>query len=190
MRAPAALPRTVSPLAVTVLRAVTSEGGQATTRRLVATTGHVYAPRSALRHALRQLTGSGRLVAEPDDGDDVAATRWLITDRGRAALAVPSTEARRLRVASAALGDAAQWAADMARGAPPAAGRYDLLADLLARAVARAGRAAVDAGRPGGRIGFRDQVAAAAVALAAHYPDDGRLDRVNNAPDMTTLRQV
>lgn len=164
-------------LAVTVLRAVAAEGGQATTRRLVAATGRAYAPRSALRHALRQLTAVGQLVAEPDHRDDVAGQRWLITDRGRRVVGAGPTAARRLRVAAATLRDAAEWAEGMAAEAPLMAGRWDGLVALLARSAARSARSAVDAGHSGGRAAFQCQLATLVAELVDDYPDDRRVDR-------------
>jgi hypothetical protein len=159
-----------------VLTAVRAEGGQATTRRLVAVTGQPYADRSPLRVAVDRLTATGQLTGEPVSDDDVCHTRWLLTDLGRTVLGQRPTEPARLRAAAAAMHDAASWAEDMAAGGPFSGG-YDDLVDLMARALARMARAAVDGGHLAVRAEMVRRVSASADALFASYPDDQRLDQ-------------
>jgi hypothetical protein len=160
-----------------VLTAVHQEGGQATTRRLVATTGQPYLAHSPLHRALHTLTATGQLTAEPVSDDDVAHTRWLLTDVGRQTLGRRPAEPVRLRAAAVALRDAAEWVEGMAAGQPLMVDDgYERVVDLAARALARVARAATDGGHLA-RVEVLARVDAEARRLFEHYPDDRRIDQ-------------
>jgi hypothetical protein len=159
-----------------LLTVVAREGGQATTRRLLGAAGQPFVDRSALRRALRTLTASGQLTAEPVSADDVGHARYLLTDLGRRSLGRPPAEPVRLRAAAVALRDAAEWVEGMAAGKPlMAAGGYEGVVDLLARALARVARAAVDGGHLA-RVELAPRVVAEVERLFEEYPDDRRVD--------------
>lgn len=158
-----------------LLTVVAREGGQATTRRLLGAAGQPYVDRSALRRALRTLTASGQLTAEPVSADDVGHARYLLTDLGRRSLGRPPAEPVRLRAAAVALRDAAEWVEGMALGRPLMASGYEGVVDLLARAMARVARAAADGGHLA-RVELAPRVSAEVDRLFADYPDDRRVD--------------